>query len=72
MSRTRPTCEVMRTDDEVLAMVRCRLRLALKMLGERPADTVLDESLAGAGILARDVEGLLDALLERRLGRDDA
>lgn len=69
MGEPRPTREVeaVRSDDEVLAMARKRLRLALEMLGDKGAETVLDDSLTGAGVLARDAGDLLEVLFERRL-----
>jgi len=65
--------EVSRSDDEVMVMARKRLRLALEMLGPGAADSVLDESLTGAGILAHDTGDLLEVLFERRVSeaRDD-
>lgn len=58
----------------LLVAARERLRSALELLGTGDETTVLDEAIAGAGILAHDAGDVLEALFELRLerSRDDA
>ena len=52
---------------ELLGRARSRLRSALEMLGDGDETTVLDEKVAGAGILAHDAGDVLASLFELRL-----
>jgi len=56
--------------DDILAAARRHLKVALKMLGDRGPETVLDASLAGAGVLARDASDLLEELWRERTGTE--
>ena len=54
---------------ELLVAARKRLRSALEMLGTVGDMALLDESIAGAGILAHDAGDVLEVLFELRLAK---
>jgi len=54
---------------ELLMAARKRLRSALEMLGDVGDSALLDESIAGAGILAHDAGDVLEVLFELRLAK---
>ncbi|MGH1344661.1 MAG: hypothetical protein ACRBN8_24090 [Nannocystales bacterium] len=68
MDQDAETLDVSMSLDEMLAGTRSYLQAALELLGEGGAETVLDASLAGAAILARDASELLKGLLRERTG----
>ncbi len=70
MARTNAT-QKLKVEDPgaLLEAARERLRSALEMLGSRGEETVLDESITGAGILAHDAGDVLEALFELRLAK---
>ena len=51
----------------LLEQARERLKAAMKLLGNRSEEAVLDETIVGAGILAHDAGDLLESLFELRM-----
>ncbi|MGH1344650.1 MAG: hypothetical protein ACRBN8_24030 [Nannocystales bacterium] len=69
MEDSRETVETDMSETAMLCMARERLRAALELLGTRGVETVLDESIEGARVMASDAKRLLRALHRHRTGR---
>lgn len=68
MEDARETVETEMSETAMLCLARERLRAAVELLGTRGVEAVLDESIAGARVLASDAKSLLAALLKHRAG----
>ena len=68
MEDARETVETEMSETAMLCLARERLRAALELLGTRGVEAVLDESIAGARVLAADAKRLLSALHRCRTG----
>ena len=55
------------SETALLCLARERFRAATEMLGTGKPEGVLDESIDGARVLAKEARGLLTGLLEIRL-----
>ena len=66
MEDSRETVETEMSETAMLCLARERLRAALELLGTGGVEAVLDESIAGARVLAADAKNLLVALLKQR------
>ena len=66
MEDSRETVETDMSETAMLCLARERLGAALELLGTRGVETVLDESISGARVLAADAKSLLSALHRHR------
>lgn len=66
MQDARETVDTEMSDTALLSLARERLRAASELLGTRGVEAVLDESIAGARVLAADAKNLLAVLLKHR------